>query len=279
MKHNKRKFIVIAVMVLLLGLVLAMSGTTFAKYITTKEVPATQATVAKWGMVITADVDDLFAYDYTLANDATYATKAASGTGVAVKGSSALVAPGTTGSMTVNVNGQAEVKSQISFANTANNLTVQLKTLSGDDNVNYEPIKWTVVSIAKASLNDAKPTETIICSNVSLATLEKNLEELVVTYDAGAYVDYTLTITWAWELETGSTDDQKAQNNNYDTILANAIAKGLTPSNNVTTFLVDDINTDNNESSGVKNSAGVDVAGTAVLSVSFGLKATVEQIQ
>ena len=52
---KKRSLFIVVAMVLLLAVVLGMGGTTFAKYITSKDVPVESATVAKWGYVITAN--------------------------------------------------------------------------------------------------------------------------------------------------------------------------------------------------------------------------------
>lgn len=251
MKQNKRKFIVIAVMVLLLGLVLAMSGTTFAKYITTKEVPATQATVAKWGMVINANTNDMFATDYTKDGGA-YAVKSNTD-GVAVNAASAAVAPGTTGSMTVNVNGVAEVKSKISFVVT-DTQAIELKSLNST-NVGYQPILWSV------SINNegvvSNPAE---AQDKSLTEIVAYLNALTETNAAGSTVNYQITISWEWAFEG------VGEANNYDTILANAA-------------FLNSAKTSYTNSEGLVDSTGTAVAAELNCILEFGLKVTVEQIQ
>ena len=248
MKQNKRKFIVIAVMVLLLGLVLAMSGTTFAKYITTKEVPATQATVAKWGMVINANTDNMFGTDYS--KDGEYAVKVNTN-GVAVNAASAVVAPGTTGSMTVDVDGQAEVKSKISFVVT-DTQAIELKSLNSAA-VGYQPILWSV------SINNEGVVTTPV-EDKSLTEIVAYLNALTEVNAAGSSVDYQITISWEWAFEG------VGQANNYDTILANAAYLNSTK----TSFT---------NSDGLVDSTGTAVAAELNCTLEFGLKVIVEQVQ
>ena len=46
-RSNKKIFVIAAILVLL-ALILCFGGTTFAKYITEKKMPAQNATAAKW---------------------------------------------------------------------------------------------------------------------------------------------------------------------------------------------------------------------------------------
>ena len=108
--RKSKKLLVVVAVILMLGLVVGMGAMTYSRYVTSGSTAQT-ATAAKWGFVVTVSADDLFASDYTKADGASLATKA-TGTGVAVHASTTgtnLVAPGTTGSMTITISGSAEV--------------------------------------------------------------------------------------------------------------------------------------------------------------------------
>lgn len=202
-KNNKTPYLVVTLACALL--VLGLGGNTLAKYVTSKTTESQVATVAKWGHVITVKAENLFGTDYTLPSGATLATKSNSD-GVAVNAANSAIAPGTTGSMTIQIKGQAEVASQISF-----NLVDGYSDISyteGGGTVNYHPIVWS-----------AKDGATNILEKGTLAQLETKLEAYKINNDAGSTVDKTITITWAWALVNS---DQNA--NKYDTYLGNAVA-------------------------------------------------------
>lgn len=201
-KNNKTPYLVVTLACALL--VLGLGGNTLAKYVTSKTTESQVATVAKWGHVITVNAENLFGTDYTLPTDATLATKSTS-KGLSVDAANSAIAPGTTGSMTIQINGQAEVASQISF-----NLVDGYSDISYTEGgtVDYHPIVWS-----------AKDGATNILEAGTLAQLETNLEAYKINNDAGSTVDKTITITWAWALVNS---DPNA--NTYDTYLGNDVA-------------------------------------------------------
>ena len=62
-RKNIRPFIITA-MVALIALVVGMGGYTFAKYFTSTGTHSNQATVAKWGFVLSANATNLFGEEY-----------------------------------------------------------------------------------------------------------------------------------------------------------------------------------------------------------------------
>ena len=50
--NRNTKLIILAIVLALVVLFLCIGGSTFARYISSKNVPANQATVAKWGYIV-----------------------------------------------------------------------------------------------------------------------------------------------------------------------------------------------------------------------------------
>lgn len=215
---NNRKYLIVVAMLVLLAVVLFMGGSTYAKYLTQKDVATEQATVAKWGYVITENAEKFFGTDYTKGEENT-ATVVADGSGASISAFSTtkVVAPGASGFMTLDINGKAEVLSKITFTVTGGlnesvrneqAEAIQLTHANGAAlNPVYEPIKWTVTSAGDTTL-DNLPT------NATLAQLETWLEGLNTEFAAvtpNTNINIELTISWVWAFEQ--------QNNAYDTML------------------------------------------------------------
>ncbi len=187
---DKKRLSIICVAVLLLVAVIGMSAYTFAKYVTSTEVPSTSATVAKWGFVVSANAGDLFASDYSVNGSETLATKVDDG--VAVDASSSVVAPGTTGSMTFSISGTAEVRAQVTVEATVADIVLT------DGTNKYNPVKWTLTKDGEAVEN---------CNGVTLATIKTYLDSMDATIEAGATntLAGTYTLSWSWAFD-GSAD-------------------------------------------------------------------------
>ncbi|MBE6554863.1 MAG: hypothetical protein E7663_01320 [Ruminococcaceae bacterium] len=157
-KMNGKRLFIVAIALLLL-VVFTLGGSTFAKYITTKVMPTKQATVAKWGHVITINAEDLFGTDYTKGQQGTYAEIVEADTGVAVNASatSNVVAPGTTGSMTFTIAGTAEVLSKLNVTATGTDIELKANVTKNTEQaaaVTYSPVKWTLVFAPAAGGNN-----------------------------------------------------------------------------------------------------------------------------
>ena len=226
-KNTSKKVrpLLVGVMVFMIALVLGMGGFTLAKYISTTETQSNQATVAKWGFVVTANASELFGTEYK-------------GTGLAVTGSSAtgtvvvkadtanernLVAPGTTGSMTFTVSGTAEVMSKLTITATNTNNVVLTKT---EDSSTYTPVKWTL-----------KKGEAVVdgCENVQIAKIVDTINALddqdqEVAPNTQLNCAGTYTLSWSWAFSDG--------NDAQDTILGQ-IASGSTVTGYTATTSID----------------------------------------
>ena len=200
MKNNQRKnkkALVLVAMILMIGLVAGMGAMTYSRYITTTNVPTQTATAAKWGFAITTNVDNLFGRDY-------------SGTGLAVKvqdnGTSVhattsagnIVAPGTTGSMTVTIAGEAEVLAKVSFTNGP-------ETESDISCDGYNPIKWNVTKkVGTAEATVVGSADMTLDAMLTALTADTNTS----TIAPADTVEIVYTITWKWEFNNGVNDDK-----------------------------------------------------------------------
>ena len=129
MKNNKRRFVIIASMLVLLIALVAMSVSTFAKYTTEKDIETGSVTVAKWGFVLSAEGE--LKDDYVLYTD--------NGEGAYVAGTTDKLRPGSNGDFTFSVRGSAEVKATVSVAVSVDDISLS----DAEGNV-YNPIEWTL---------------------------------------------------------------------------------------------------------------------------------------
>lgn len=195
--QKRQKRLVLVAMVLMIGLVAGMGAMTYSKYITTTTVPTQNATAAKWGFTVTANADNLFGKNYAGTGLATIVNT--DGLSVKASESANVVAPGTTGSMTITVSGQAEVAAQLTveFEN-AKELFLDLNNNGTfDAGTDYAPVKWTL-----------KKGETILVNAATLADVETALEGIsaVIAPNSDPATFGTYTLSWAWDFGDGSTD-------------------------------------------------------------------------
>ena len=200
---NKKKLSMAVATVLMAGLVAGMGAMTYSKYITSTKVDVPQVTAAKWGFVVNVNTSSLFGDAYTSTGAVSTVRDDNSVTVLADTEGTYIIAPGTHGEMTIQINGMAEVDAEVVI--TAN------KDTSTDigiaSNVNYYPILWSLVGTDQ-------PIE-----NKSLATVLDALNATDTTLSAKTTYTKTYTLSWNWPFETGDSTDKKAQNNIYDTLI------------------------------------------------------------
>lgn len=223
-KNNKKTAVIVALLLALIAL-LCFGGYTFSKYVTSGKGSGT-ANVAKWGYTASVDTTKLFGEEYKY--EAAKAASTVDGTGakITVKADTAgrnLVAPGTAGSMTFTVGGQAEVRARLHMSLIpTNDVVLKIKKTDDAAYTEYNPVKWTL-----------KKNGTTVAENVTLAVIANK-----VTHDTAVSVsgDYeanaalattTYEISWAWAFEdtTGSVLDLSIDQ--VDTILG-LMAAGVT---------------------------------------------------
>ena len=255
-KRKNRQPIIVVAMLLMVALVVGMGAMTYSRYVSSFN-SVQQATAAKWGYVITANADSLFGTQYGEDNADKQATIDETGK-IVVKASAdgKVVAPGTTGSMTITVSGQAEVRAKLTIEVATGATTIMADgILIG--NSTYTPVEWTVTKNSSGVETTETGADLSACLNtlVADATYAPNSTEL----------DDTYTIEWAWALNDDN-DDASAK----DTIIGYAAAEkswndvkdALLPGNKK-----------------VSDYIGETDYGEIVTQLSFSLSVTIEQIQ
>ncbi len=201
--NRNTKLIILAIVLALVVLFLCIGGSTFARYISSKNVPANQATVAKWGYIVNADADNLFGKNYS---DTAIVADTTSNPKLDVKASGSVVAPGTKGSMTFGVTGLAEVLAKLELAF---NVKSEVALKNGETVV-HSPVKWTL-----------KQGTTEVLKDKTLAEIKTEIDKIGNIIEAGTTVsDKSYTLSWEWAL--GADDATDATTNRYDTLLGYA---------------------------------------------------------
>lgn len=218
-KTKTKRLVILLAMLALIVFMVALGGTTFAKYITSQKVESSSATVAKWGFVVTADTKDLFSKRYN-ATAVVKDTEPDTAT-VDVKASSAVVAPGTKGKLDIIINGVAEVDAKLTFTvNTDATKDVKLsKAASGTEGqdgyvaaVNYAPLTW------KLTGSDGN----VIATDGTLADCLTKLAAQTENITAGTELtNKTYKLEWEWLFDNTAKD---ANADAYDTLLGYAAA-------------------------------------------------------
>lgn len=199
-KKDNRKSIFVIGLLLLLVAVIGFGGYTLSKYVTEKNKGGT-ASVAQWGFTVNADADKLFGKEYKW--DGKNSTVSATGDTITVKANSAtgtnLVAPGTTGSMTFEIGGTAEVKATVAVEmRDITDVVLKYKTTANETTaLEYNPVKWTL-----------KKGENILVENSTLAAIADELNKAVYDETINPGASYTnagtYTIEWVWAFESGN---------------------------------------------------------------------------
>lgn len=209
-KNSNKKSVFVIALLLLLVAVIGFGGYTMSKYVSNKNGKG-NASVAKWGFTVNADASKVFGsnYENTGAASSTVSEKTnAAELTVKASGTSKLVAPGTTGSLTFGFGGTSEVLAKFTL-----NLEVSDISLAyTKDGVagTYSPIKWT--------LNDGATNV------VNGGTIEDVKDKLIKekTLNPGETLESkNYTLTWVWDFESS------AENNKLDTYLGK-LANGET---------------------------------------------------
>ena len=216
-KNNKKTTVIIALLLALIA-ILSFGGYTLSKYVTSGGSTG-KAQVAKWGYKMEIDGSNLFGKNYKYDGVASKVTKDADGLTVKANGVYNVIAPGTTGSMTFTIEGQAEVNVLIAMGiHPEKDVTLKLQKAGGKEIV-YHPVKWTL----KKNGDEVTGAINTTLHNVA-GTFHS--DPVVGTKKPGAVLGkttYELIWTWAFEgTETfeGITADE------LDTILGRRAKDG-----------------------------------------------------
>ncbi len=225
-RKNKRLLIVSAMLILLLA-ILCIGGVTFAKYVTKTDVPTQQATVAKWGFVVTANTNNLFGekYKYDGTSKSTITTDT-SGLSIAADSTGGKrLAPGASGSMSISIGGKAEVASTIAFTKgTIKDISIKYDAYTKDDEDKtpvaagtYAPVKWTLkkggteIPTTNKTLSeclDAVVSDILRTLGIAKGTIiPPNTELTTANYE----------LSWEWKFDNSAITERADE---FDTLLA-----------------------------------------------------------
>lgn len=202
-------------MAALLTLIGVSGSQTYAKYVEITDVTSTTATVAKWGIVMTANADNLFAnaYDNYDSVKKLVTVKADSGTVVASADADAnVLAPGCAGSFTFSISGTTEVMTVIDL-NFATSTEIHLKGISSVDD--YYPVKWTLKHGSDTLVNGGKLSDVMnyeIASGVKLFTEHTITPTVDVPHDltvSGFCLAGNYEISYVWDYSVDTATDTK----------------------------------------------------------------------
>lgn len=213
-RNNNRKTAVIVALLLALVTLLCFGGYTFSKYVTSGSGTGT-AKVAKWGYTASVDTTKLFGetYKHVSTNVSTV-----DGTGtINVQADTVgrkVVAPGTAGSMTFTVGGQAEVRALLHTSLIpTNDVVLKIKKTTDTAYTEYRPVKWTL---------EKEGTPVAGASNVTLETIAGVIAtDALLNKEIDPNAELTSTtykLSWAWAFE-GTGDVAGLTIDQADTIL------------------------------------------------------------
>ena len=216
---KSKKLITVLAMLLMVATVVGMGTMTYSRYVTQAGMTAPeQATVADWGYVLTINSQNLFGkqYEGNVINESFAATEDDK-IDVMVVGEAKgkIIAPGTSGSMTITVSGNAEVLAQlaITVADTSKDVALVYKESDAGAVKTYNPIKWTLTK--KVGEDDAEPVGT---ANTTLANIVSSLQGQGGKIEAGTTIETTVyTLSWAWDINESTAADNAT--NKMDTAL------------------------------------------------------------
>ena len=215
-KNNKKTTVIIALLLALIA-ILSFGGYTLSKYVTSGGSTG-KAQVAKWGYTLEIDGSNLFGKNYKFDDKASKVTKDTEGLTVKASGDYNVIAPGTTGSMTFKIGGQAEVVALIAMGiDPKKDVTLKLQKPDGEKmkEIVYNPVKWTLKKngdvlpgMEKTTLHDvAGAFHNMIFNSASSV---KNPGDVLATT--------TYELVWEWAFEgTGTFEGVTADE--LDTIL------------------------------------------------------------
>lgn len=195
-RKNNKKSAVIIVLLLVLTSILCFGGYTLSKYVTSGSKTGT-AQVAKWGYTVELDGNNLFGKNYKFDGVVSKTTADSDSLTVKASGDYSVIAPGTTGSLTFKIKGQAEVRALIAMGiHPHNDVILKMKKTSGEE-IEYKPVKWTL-----------KKNGVIAAENTSLVAVASTFHSdssLGVKAPGFELPETTYELIWTWAFEGTET--------------------------------------------------------------------------
>lgn len=235
-ENKRKKVFLITTLLLALLLIFAFGTYSLSKYVSQDKGSGT-ATIAKWGYKVEVDDTKLFGQEYKKVNEESWATVDGNGDVVvkaAADNDKNVIAPGTKGSMTISVTGNAEVAAELTVAMNATSVPTFVVTTGEPDSTvkyTYSPVKFQVMVGEEAQI--------ISGTDKTVGTLEevKTYLEKATTFGFEAFKDINkeFEIVWEWAFEG---DDVPASEGTGDVLDADLLDTwfGQYQANNTTTF-------------------------------------------
>lgn len=188
MKKSRKLTGILLACCALLMVAIAGLGVTMAKYVKTAPEKGGTAHVAAFGVSLAWQSNDsIFKKEYNTDDASVKGTIATS-----VKSSTDVIAPGTTGSVTLTFEGSTA--SEVAF-NLKINISEEYSNNWGNgEGGSYTPIVYEVTSTAKAN-------------NESIAGISGNSIAIDQNFPAGTILSGTITVTWSWPFEGNDKAD------------------------------------------------------------------------
>lgn len=198
-RKNSKPLILVA-MLLMIALVLGMGAMTYSKYVSEQKVPAKQATAAKWGYVVTVNAENLFgsAYESGVTTTVNAATNEVLATADIGGNRGLVVAPGTSGYMTITVTGSSEVRAALTIDVVGTPEEIYLKKNGSED---YYPVVWT--------LTNESTTPATELESGKLSDVIAKLESASSTLNPGGTASVNYKLSWEWADHVDAATDTK----------------------------------------------------------------------
>ena len=198
-KSKNGKRLALILLALLLIAAIAFGAYTYSKYVTNQK-GTDSATVAMWGYTISVKGD-------TTDDTGFFETSYANATGetiISSISSNNLVAPGSSGSVTITASGKSEVNAKLSMLVEDGWSDIFLTVTKADSTsttVMYYPVLFTLADSKSSALDG--------CENVPLAVLVNNIKaaDFPEFIESSNAIEETYTLSWSWasELSEGTT--------------------------------------------------------------------------
>lgn len=283
-ENKRKKVFLIATLLLALLLIFAFGTYSLSKYVS-KDEGSGNATIAKWGYKVDVDATNLFGQKYQNTDAGSLATVTEDDDNLVVKGTSDVIAPGTTGYMRISVEGNAEVAAKLAFdiSTIKTPKLVVKRTVESDKQITYtyEPVTFKVLKYDSNVFTDGTAvdiSETGEKTEGTLADVQKYFQGETFNKSINASserVEYYYDIVWEWKFDnneditpTGdvtSLETYKLSGNVLDTLFGMYADN----SSSTITYTVDEDNKD----------IEFTVDGTTVKEIAFDLTISLEQQQ
>lgn len=245
----KKKMTILGVLLLAVVVTAYSVSGTYAKYTSNSEVTDT-ARVAQWKLNDLASID-LFKSSYDNILDGTEASAWS-------LNDDKILAPGTSGQYTFNINGVFETNYEIKLELLDGSHGLQYEITGDYGNYVYDPIQFKLVKVTDVVLGDGEDVTTWTNFD-GLKTALEGLSKTVYVNGTNGTIDDTYRIEWKWAFE----GDGITQTDEEDTLLGNAIVDALTT--------IDDLQFDEAYDAAVKAKED--------LSVKLNIKLTANQVK